>query len=253
MNRLILIGVAFLSMKVIAFPAPSRQQAEDFWRLYHDCLKYHVKEYCPVSSRLPAVFSVEPFKKLQGFGPEILELLYLASVSNRLDQEVANELRVPVEYVTNEKKIVLGRLWSINTLEYTTRFTDVDMVWAEEVIESKWKAGDKVANARAEFLLKEMRSARIENRDWDERRAKGNLQLMGIFAFPTLFDELFRGNDDVIEVLSAEEWRVANKPKLTKDGLMKWWTENKLKYELPKQAVDYSDGIGLNKWRRMGK
>jgi len=251
--KLTSIIVVLFSLNALGFEDPSCKQAEDFWRLYQNCLEHNVTRKMLASSDINVHFSSEHYRCLREFGPEILSLLYQASISNCLDQVIANKFKVPVPFVELEKKIILGRLWSINTLEYTTRFTDVDMVWAEEGIESKWKAGGKVANARAEFLLKEMRSARVENRDWDERRAKGNLQLMGIFAFPTLFDELFRGNDDVIEVLSAEEWRIANKPKLTKDGLMKWWTENKLKYELPKQAVDYSDGIGLNKWRRTGK
>ena len=96
-----------------------------------------------------------------------------------------------------------------------------------------------------------MSIAKRESRDVDARRAMGNLQIMGVFAFPTLFGELMRGHDDVVEILAAEAWVRGKAPTLSKDGLMKWWKSNADRYELPQQAAGFSGSAQLGKWSRI--
>lgn len=253
MRRVLLAVFALYIQGAFAFPEPSRRQSDDFWRLYLNCLESNAVKYSPASSRMPDLFASDAFCRLRDFGPEIIGLLYQVSVSNQLDVVVSAKLSVPIEWVERGRKDIVGRLWRGSTLRYTSSFKDVDRVWGDESIAMVWRAGDAVATARSRLLVEEMRQAKSENRAWDERRAKGNLQLMGIFAFPILFEELSLGRDDVMEILAAEEWDGANKPVLTKEGLTGWWLKNKTRYELPKQADDYTEGPRLWKWKRTGR
>jgi len=102
--KLTSIIVVLFSLNALGFEDPSCKQAEDFWRLYQNCLEHNVTRKMLASSDINVHFSSEHYRCLREFGPEILSLLYQASISNCLDQVIANKFKVPVPFVELEKK-----------------------------------------------------------------------------------------------------------------------------------------------------
>lgn len=251
MKRCVLIAVAALAVKAVAFPRPTDVETVEFRRLYRDCLERCCDKNASLSGLRSFGFNDNAYAKLCEFGPEIFELLYQESVTGEIARAVLADNRyLPFEVVADNERI-LGDLWCLHAFQSSSKYVDVDFLWQGEPISFQWEGGDVIARERASFLVKEMRIAKQENRCVDARRAMGNLQIMGVFAFPTLFGELTQGQEDVVDVLVAEEWPSKNKPALTKEGLLKWWKENASRYELPRQAPDFNGSAMLEKWERI--
>ena len=157
-----------------------------------------------------------------------------------------------------ESLSLLYYLW--DAITFQGRFQNPDFPWVDETIAKVWEGGAEIENARAEYLLCEWRAAREEVRTNDVCRAKSALVSLGLFAFPTLFNELQSGHDDVVELLEAVRWRSRWRKELNTDPkafdrqtLLDWWAANKKAYELPRQSPDFRGSADLWKWKRTGK
>lgn len=244
---LLIIVVFCLSLTVLAFPKASKDDVTEFRRLFRECLE----DNCNKKSFALGRRDFGAYKKFRGFGLEICELIYLESVNGDVVRAVQADNKYSPHVIGIESQSILRDLWCLHTMQSSTRYTDVDFMWTEEPIRLQWEGGAQLANERASFLVKEMRIAKLENRLVDVRRAAGNLQIMGVFAFPTLFNELMQGNDDVVEILANEEWPVGNAPVLNKEGFLKWWKKNCTRYEVPQQFANFRGSSQLWKWKRI--
>ena len=244
---LLIIVVFCLSLTVLAFPKASKDDVAEFRRLFRECLE----DNCNKKSFALGRRDFGAYKKFRGFGLEICELIYLESVNGDVVRAVQADNKYSPHVIGIESQRILRHLWCLYTMQSSSRYTDVDFMWTEEPIRLQWEGGAQLANERASFLVKEMRIAKLENRLVDVRRAAGNLQIMGVFAFPTLFNELMQGNDDVVEILTNEEWPVGNAPVLNKEGLLKWWKKNCTRYEVPQQFANFRGSSQLWKWKRI--
>lgn len=251
MKSCFMIFTVGLSLNALAFPKASEAEVTEFRRLYRECLEDNCDKNAFLSSRGSVSFSCEAYDKLRGFGPEIYELLYRESVKGEIARDVQADNKYSPRVIAIENERLLGNLWCMHTLQFSSKYTEVDFIWTDEPIALQWEGGSSIANERASFLVKEMRIAKHENRLVDARRAMGNLQIMGVFAFPTLFGELTQGCDDVIEILVDEEWPCNGAPTLNKDGLLKWWKDNSMRYELPRRSAKFKGSAHLEKWNRI--
>lgn len=248
---LLIIVVFCLSLTVLAFPKASKDDVTEFRRLFRESLEENCNKKSSMLGRSDFFLPDSVYKKFCGFGLEICELIYLESVNGDVVRAVQADNKYSPHVIGIESQRILRHLWCLYTMQFSSRYTDVDFMWTEEPIRLQWEGGAQLANERASFLVKEMRIAKLENRLVDVRRAAGNLQIMGVFAFPTLFNELMQGNDDVVEILANEEWPVGNAPVLNKEGLLKWWKKNCTRYELPQQFANFRGSSQLWKWKRM--
>ena len=251
MKMLGLIGTILLALNAMAFPKASEEEEQRFQKLFREWLEDNSSRRVSWSSRMSDRLSSPAYKQLCDFGPEIIELLYNEMASGTVVRAVLEEKKYESLEVGMNWDFMVGKLWTSHTLCYTTKFIGVDSIWGDEPDDSIWEGGDVIANTRAAFLVKEMRIAKEEKRHIDARRAIGNLQRMGVFAFPVLFGELEQGHDDVVEVLAAEEWRSQDKPVLTKEGLLDWWKKNSKKYGLPPMSPKFRGTAQLEKWERI--
>lgn len=251
MKSLIIIAVGGLCLSALAFPKASEAEAAEFRRLYRECLEDNCTKKTLLRGRGGASYPSEAYNKLRGFGPEICELLYQESCKGEVARAVRADNKYSPMAVGLENERILGNLWCMHTLQFSSKYTDVDFLWTGEPISFQWEGGDLIASERASFLVQEMRIAKRENRRIDARRAAGNLQIMGVFAFPTLFGELINGHDDVVEILVAEEWICHDVPVFNKAGLLEWWAKNSKRYELPRQSANFKGSAQLGKWRRI--
>lgn len=247
MKSCFMIFIVSLSLNALAFPKASEAEVTEFRRLFRECLE----DNCNKESFMLGRRDFGGYKKFCGFGLEICELIYLESVNGDVVRAVQADNKYSPYVIGIESQSILIDLWCMYTMQFSTRYTDVDFMWTEEPIRLQWEGGAQLANERASFLVKEMRIAKHENRLVDARRAAGNLQIMGVFAFPTLFNELMQGNDDVVEILANEEWPVGNAPILNKEGLLKWWKDNSMRYELPRRSAKFKGSAQLWKWNRI--
>lgn len=247
MKSCFMIFIVGLSLNALAFPKASEAEVTEFRRLYRECLE----DNCDKESFMLGRRDFGVYKKFCGFGLEICELIYLESVNGDVVRAVLADNKYSPHVIGIESQSILRDLWCMYTMQFSSRYTDVDFMWTEEPIRLQWEGGAQLANERASFLVKEMRIAKHENRLVDARRAMGNLQIMGVFAFPTLFNELMQGNDDVVEILANEEWPVGNAPTLNKEGLLKWWKDNSMRYELPRRSAKFKGSAHLEKWNRI--
>ena len=248
---LLIIAVFCLSLTVLAFPKASKDDVTEFRRLFRESLEENCNKKSSMLGRSDFFLPDSVYKKFRGFGLEICELIYLESVNGDVVRAVQADNKHSPHVIGIESQRILEHLWCLHTMQFSSRYTDVDFLWTGEPIQLQWEGGAQLANERASFLVKEMRIAKLENRLVDVRRAAGNLQIMGVFAFPTLFNELMQGNDDVVEILANEEWPVGNAPILNKEGLLKWWKKNCTRYELPQQFANFRGSSQLWKWKRM--
>ena len=251
MKICLIIGAVGLSLSAWAFPKASDAEATEFRRLFRECLEDNCDKKSFLLGHVSGFLSGDAYKKLRGFGPEICELLYQESVKGEVLRAVQADNKYSPRVIASESETILGDLWCMHTLQFSSKYADVDFMWNGEPISFQWEGGAPLANERATFLVKEMRIAKQENRLVDARRAMGNLQIMGVFAFPTLFGELTRGCDDVIEILANEEWPCNDAPTLNKDGLLEWWKNNSMRYELPLQSAEFKGSAHLEKWNRI--
>ena len=247
MKSCFMIFIVGLSLNALAFPKASEAEVTEFRRLFRECLE----DNCNKESFMLGRRDFGSYKKFSRFGLEICELIYLESVNGDVVRAIQADNKYSPYVIGIESQSILIDLWCMYTMQFSTRYTDVDFMWTEEPIRLQWEGGAQLANERASFLVKEMRIAKHENRLVDARRAMGNLQIMGVFAFPTLFNELMQGNDDVVEILANEEWPVGNAPILNKEGLLKWWKKNCTRYELPQQFANFRGSSQLEKWKRI--
>ena len=248
---LLIIAVFCLSLTVLAFPKASKDDVTEFRRLFRESLEENCNKKSSMLGRSDFFLPDSVYKKFCGFGLEICELIYLESVNGDVVRAVQADNKYSPHVIGIESLRILEHLWCLHTMQFSSRYTDVDFMWTGEPIRLQWEGGAQLANERASFLVKEMRIAKLENRLVDVRRAAGNLQIMGVFAFPTLFNELMQGNDDVVEILANEEWPVGNAPILNKEGLLKWWKKNCTRYELPQQFANFKGSSQLCKWKRI--
>ena len=247
MKSCFMIFIVGLSLNALAFPKASEAEVTEFRRLFRECLE----DNCNKESFMLGRRDFGSYKKFSRFGLEICELIYLESVNGDVVRAIQADNKYSPYVIGIESQSILIDLWCMYTMQFSSRYTDVDFMWTEEPIRLQWEGGAQLANERASFLVKEMRIAKHENRLVDARRAAGNLQIMGVFAFPTLFNELMQGNDDVVEILANEEWPVGNAPILNKEGLLKWWKKNCTRYELPRRSAKFKGSAQLWKWNRI--
>ena len=253
MKRTVAAIATFICIGSFAFPRASDAERSAFRQSYVKCLE----ECCENRAFLSGLGlgcirgSSQAYSQLAAFGPEVIELIYQESVSGDCAQAVVDSRKFNSAEVAANSEMIIEDLWCLHTMQRSTRYTDVDFMWTGESPSFQWEGGDAIAAERAKFLVNEMSIAKRESRDVDARRAMGNLQIMGVFAFPTLFGELMRGHDDVVEILAAEAWVRGKAPTLSKDGLMKWWKSNADRYELPQQAAGFSGSAQLGKWSRI--
>ena len=259
-QKMILCMVLLLmALGVNAFPHPTKAQEVHFDRLYEECVRYALSPKVLVSSKAFEELNGDAYRELELSGTEVLELI----CKKIQDFEKGNSrseafARVAGNLRDYNRLSLLYYLWDAITCQ--GRFQDQDFPWVDESITTVWKGGSEIGNARAEYLLNEWRLAREEGRTNDVRRAKGAIASLGLFSFPTLFNELQAGHDDVIKLLESVGWRSRWRKELDADPkafdrrtLLDWWEENKKAYELPRQALGFKGSADLWKWKRTGK
>lgn len=234
---MVLIAVCCFSAH--SFPVPSDEKRASFADLLGASLSEAVSSWKPSDSDSTGLFNSDPYRSLQRMGLEALPLIYEASVTNTTGSSAMTNGPHSAKVLDIARNRLLKRLWSDKTGRFLSSVVDVDVLWAGESIAEVWEGGDLVAGKRASFLLEEMRAAKKDSRHFDERRAKVNIALMGIFSFPTLFGELEAGNDDVIEVFQIVEWGgiPLRSPPMSRDGLISWWKKHKKALSLPSYNV----------------
>lgn len=252
-RSLVALGALAFCFRAYSFPVPSEEQRASFVSLFRASLSDAVSSWKPSDSDSTKLYNSDSYGSLQRMGLEALPLIYEASVSNTTEALTITNGQYSGKTLDIARNRLLNRLWSDKTGRFTSRVVDVDVLWAGESIAEVWEGGDAVADRRASFLLGEMRAAKAETRRLDERRARVNLALMGVFSFPTLFGELERGGDDVVDVLRMIEWNgiPTKRPEATRSGFMSWWKANKSAFSLPAHVPGRGCAPRLGQWKRM--
>lgn len=236
-----------------AFPSPTKTQAERFDRLYEESVRFAMSPKVLVSSDFFAGLNSEAYRELEKFDLEVLSLIYEKSKAN---EDSFAQKRIS-ELESYARIRILYSLWA--SITHSGRFRHRP-VWMGIPIREVWEGGDIIAAERTAFLLGEMREAEKDGRVIDKRRAIETLPELGIFALPTLFQELEAGHNDVTNVLRGVEWRSRLRtpkdigPKaFDRQSLLDWWAANKKMYELPRQSPNFKGSADLWKWKRTGE
>ena len=237
----------------VAFPVPTAEQKAKFDDDYVRSVQYAMSPKVLVSSKAFEALNSEAYRELEKFDLEVLVLIYEKSKEN--EDSFSKKQISGLEYSARIQ--ILYGLWS--SITHCGRFRHRP-VWMGVPIREIWEGGDVIAAERTAFLLLEMRAAEKDGRTTDKRRAIETISELGIFALPTLFQELKAGHSDVTNALKRIDWnsrlRVASVvgPKaFDRRTLLDWWEENKKAYELPRQALGFKGSADLWKWKRTGK
>ena len=255
-HLVIIVQAAFL-LYCQAFPEPTKEQAKRFWQLYGECMRHASSCRIALLSYHDPLFDTPEYCELERSGTEILPLIYEAwnkwpCVATNTSTTTAAGSDIHAEAV---RRLILGRLWVGITHQCSK--DKIEIPWSDSF--SSWlEGGEEFAEARATFLLDEIRAAIRENRRNDECRARGAMTFMGIFAFPYLFKTLETGQEPelLLSVFSSMMWeskrRVTDgRPEITREALLSWWRENRQRYALPKQSPNFKGTPGLEKWKRL--
>lgn len=236
-----------------AFPHPTEAQEKRFDRLYEESVNFALSPNVLVSSRAFEELNSEAYRELEKFDLEVLSLIYEKSKEN---EDSFSKQRIS-EFEFYARIRILYSLWA--SITHSGRFQHRP-VWMGVPIREVWEGGDVIAAERTAFLLREMRESEKDGRVIDKRRAIETLPELGIFALPTLFQELEAGHNDVTNVLKGIEWKSRLRMALDvgpnafdRQSLLDWWAANKDAYELPRQSPDFKGSADLWKWKRTGK
>lgn len=254
-EKLLFMVLGLMVSGAYAFPRPTEAQKAEFDRLYGECLRFAASDKALVLSYAYPELHCEAYQELELFGTEILEHIY----RKVMELEAGNphyENASPLSQARRSR--VLYLLWTAVACQGQAR--NKLFPWRDEPIAKEWEGGAEIWNARTEYLLAEWRAACAENRTNDVCRAKGAIASLGLFSFPTLFNELQAGHDDVVDLLEAVGWRsrwrrgVEADPKaFDRRTLLDWWAANRTAYELPRQSPGFKGSADLWKWKRTGK
>ena len=239
---------------VVAFPVPTTEQKAKFNDAYARSVQYAMSPKVLISSDAYAALNSEAYRELEKFDLEVLSLIYEKSKEN--EDSFSKKQISGFEFYARIR--ILYSLWASITHNGMFRRRPV---WMGGVpIREIWEGGDVIAAERTAFLLREMREAEKDGRVIDKKRAIETLPELGIFALPTLFQELEAGHNDVTNVLKGVEWESRLRRPLDvglkafdRQSLLDWWAANKKAYELPRQSPDFKGSADLWKWKRTGK
>ncbi len=256
---LLCLPIWLMVLSANAFLCPTGVQSERFDRLFEESIRFALSPKVLISSKALQGLNGDAYRELELSGTEALELIY-KKVRGVEEGNSSSEAftRIRGNLKEYESLSLLYYLW--NAIACQGRFQDQDFPWVDETISKVWEGGAGIWNARAEYLLSEWRVACGEGRTNDALRAKGAVASLGLFSFPTLFNELQAGHEDVIELLESVRWRSRWRKELDTDPkafdrrtLLDWWAANKKAYELPRQSPDFKGSADLWKWKRTGK
>lgn len=103
----------------------------------------------------------------------------------------------------------------------------------------RFDGGRELAKAWTKSLLKGMRRNAESGNIHDAAVLRAAIAAQGIFALPTLFEELEAGAPDLLPVFERIRWPPEDTPEITPQSLQDWWHRNEEKYRLPTIVPDF--------------
>lgn len=199
-----------------------------FWNLYTNLCSY-ARQYedKPMEEAYQAIVQQDAWKEVLRMGFSIAPFVVRASEKAGVQEEPHLDAWIS------------SNLWFSVTLQNPDpRINPLVSVSPE----TRWDGGRELARSWTRRLLRLFRATNAgvyADLPVDQAILKRAVAAQGVFALPTLFEELEGGATDVLPILQLLRWPEDDAPDMESPSLKQWWEKHRMDYVLPPMSPTF--------------
>lgn len=207
-----------------------------FWNLYTNLCSY-ARQYedKPMEKTYQTIVQQDAWKEMLRMGFSIAPLVVRASEEAGVQEEPHFDAWIS------------SNLWVSITLQNPDpRINPLVSVSPK----TRWDGGRELARSWTHSLLRDLRGTTgtvYGDKPVDRAILQRAVAAQGVFALPTLFEELDNGATDVLPILQLIRWPESDVPPMEPSLLKQWWEKHRMNYMLPPMSPTFlEDHPGCN-------